>query len=86
MAKISRAAASARFYTRLSCLHLAAYTMFFSDRLNDQVTPRRATRLNKYRLSLVDPRDRIVLWTELDDLCDKLQRSTVGARRHCQLI
>ena len=27
---------------------------------------------NKYQLSLIDPRDKIVLWTELDDLCDKL--------------
>ena len=27
---------------------------------------------NKYQLSLIDPRDRTVLWTELDDHCDKL--------------
>jgi len=26
----------------------------------------------KYQLSLIDPCDKIVLWTELDDLCDKL--------------
>ena len=25
-----------------------------------------------YKLSLIDPRDKIVLQTELDDLCDKL--------------
>jgi len=40
---------------------------------------------NKYQLSLIDPRDEIVLETELDDHCDKLQRSSVGARRYCQL-
>jgi len=28
--------------------------------------------LNKYQLSLIDPRDKIVLQTALDDLCDKL--------------
>jgi len=27
---------------------------------------------NKYQLSLIDPRDKIALWTELDDLYDKL--------------
>ena len=26
----------------------------------------------KYQLSLIDPCDKIVLWTALDDLCDKL--------------
>jgi len=35
--------------------------------------------LNKYQLSLIDPRNRIVL------CCYKLQRSSVGARRYCQL-
>jgi len=40
---------------------------------------------NKYQLSLIHPRDGIVLETELDDHCDKLQRSSVGARRYCQL-
>ena len=35
--------------------------------------------------SLIDPRDKIVLWTELDDLCDRLQWSSVGARRYYQL-
>ena len=41
----------------------------------------------KYQLSLIDPRDKTVLSTELDDLCDrpKLQWSSVGARMHCQL-
>jgi len=34
-------------------------------------------------LSLTDPRDKIVLWTELEDLCDK--PSSVGARRYYQL-
>ena len=28
--------------------------------------------LDKYQLSLIDPRDGIVLQTELDDYCDKL--------------
>ena len=41
--------------------------------------------VNKYQLSLIDPRDKIVLYTELDNLRDKLQRSSVGARRYCQL-
>ena len=27
---------------------------------------------NNYQLSLTDPRDKIVLWTELDELCDKI--------------
>ena len=40
---------------------------------------------NKYQLLLIDPRDGILLQTELDDHCDKLQRSSVGARRCCQL-
>jgi len=30
------------------------------------------SRFNKYQLSLIDPRDGIVLWTELDDYYDKL--------------
>jgi len=38
-----------------------------------------------YQLSLIDPRDKIVQQTELDDLCDKLQWSSVGARRFYQL-
>jgi len=38
-------------------------------------------RINKYQLSLNDPRDGIVLRTDLDDHCDKLQRSSVGAQR-----
>jgi len=37
-------------------------------------------RSDKYRLSLMDPRDDIVLWTELDDHCD---RPAVD-RRYCQ--
>jgi len=36
-------------------------------------------------LSLTDPRDNIVLLTELNDLCDRLQWPSVGARRYCQL-
>jgi len=38
-----------------------------------------------YQLSLIDPRDKIVQQTELDDLCDKLQWSSVGARGFYQL-
>jgi len=41
----------------------------------------RARLCQKYQLSLIDPRDKIVLQTELDDLCDKLQWSSVAARR-----
>ena len=40
---------------------------------------------NKYRLSLIDPGDKIVLQTQLDDLCDKLQWSSVGVRRYYQV-
>jgi len=40
---------------------------------------------NKYQLSLIGPRDKIVLLTELDDLCDKLQWSSVGARMYYKL-
>ena len=36
-------------------------------------------------LSLMDPRDKIVLWTELNEHCDKLQRSNIRVRRYCQL-
>jgi len=39
----------------------------------------------KCRLSLIDPRDKLVLWTELDDLSDKLQWSSVATRRYYQL-
>jgi len=39
----------------------------------------------KYQLSLIGPRDKIVLYTELDDLCDKLQWSSVGAGRYYKL-
>ena len=35
---------------------------------------------NKYQLSQINPRDGTVLQTELDDHCDKLQRSSVGAQ------
>ena len=42
-------------------------------------------RVNKYQLSLTDPRDKIVLQTELDDQCDNLEWSSVGARKYCQL-
>ena len=38
--------------------------------------------MNKYQLPLVDPRDGIVLQTELDDQCDKL---AIDSRRYCQL-
>jgi len=34
----------------------------------------------KYQLSLIDPRDKIGLQTELDDFCDKLQWSSFGHR------
>jgi len=34
------------------------------------------TNADKYQLSLIDPRDKIVLQTELDDLCDKLEWSS----------
>jgi len=44
-----------------------------------------ATTTNTYHLSLADPRDGIVLQTELNDHCQKLQRSSIGARRYCQL-
>jgi len=40
---------------------------------------------NKCQLSQIDPRCKIVRRIELDNRCDKLQRSSVGARRHCQL-
>jgi len=39
----------------------------------------------KYQLSLIDPCDKIVLQTALDDLCDKLQWSSVGARKYYRL-
>jgi len=39
----------------------------------------------KYQLSLIDLREGNVLYTELVDHCDKLERSSVGARRYCQL-
>ena len=42
-------------------------------------------KCDKYQLSLIDPRDKIVLYTELDDLPDKLQWSRVGVRRYYQL-
>jgi len=35
--------------------------------------------VNKHQLWRIGPRDKIVLQTELDDLCDKLQWSSVGA-------
>jgi len=41
---------------------------------------------NKYQLSLNDLHDRIMLQTELGDHCDKIQQSSVGAQRYCQLI
>jgi len=40
---------------------------------------------NKYQRSLTDPCDGMVLQTKLHDHCDKLQRSSVGAPRYCQL-
>ena len=40
---------------------------------------------DRYQLSLIDPRDKIVLQTELDDLCDKLQRSSVGVLNYYRL-
>ena len=48
--------------------------------------PINGSRDDKYQLSLIDLRDRIMLYTELITItCDKLQRSSVGARRCCQL-
>jgi len=41
--------------------------------------------LYKYQLLLIDPRDKIVLWTAVDGLCDKLHWSSVGALRYYQL-
>ena len=38
---------------------------------------------NNYRLSLTDPRDKIVLYTELDDLCDKLAFCIVSCLYLC---
>ena len=46
----------------------------------------REVKSNKYQLSPIDPRDGIVLLTELDNHCDKLQRSSVGARRYQLLL
>jgi len=46
---------------------------------------RRTFTTNKYQPSLMDPRDKIVLYTKLDDLCDKLRWSSVGARRYYRL-
>jgi len=40
------------------------------------------TCIDKYQLSLIVPRDKIVLQRELDDLCDKQQWSSVGAPRY----
>ena len=40
------------------------------------------TRAYKYHLSIMNPRDGIVLQTELDDHCDKL---AVDRRKYCQL-
>jgi len=40
---------------------------------------------NTDQLLLINSRDGIVMQTELDDHCDKLQRSSVGARKYCQL-
>jgi len=40
---------------------------------------------NKYQLSLTDPFDGSMLSTELGDQCDKLQSSSTGARKYCQL-
>jgi len=40
------------------------------------------TYIVMYQLLLINPRDGIVLWTELNDDCDKL---AVDRRRHCQL-
>jgi len=37
------------------------------------------------QLSLIEPRDKIALYAELDYLCDKLHWSSVGARRYYQL-
>jgi len=37
----------------------------------------------QYQLSLLNPRDEVVLQTELDDHCDKL---AVDRRSYCQLL
>ena len=44
-----------------------------------------ATYQYNYQLSLTDPRDKIMLYTELDNLCNKLRWLSVGAGRYCQL-
>jgi len=65
------------------CVHCASKWPLVSPQSTDCVLFTRATLC--YQLSLIEPRDKIVLYTELDDLCDKLQWSSVGARRYCQL-
>jgi len=40
---------------------------------------------NNYQLSLMNPRDTIVLWAELADHSNTIQRSSVGARGYSQL-
>ena len=45
--------------------------------------PRKKPNIQKKQVS--DPRDRTVLRIELDVHCNKLQRSSIGARRYCQL-
>jgi len=35
--------------------------------------------IDEYQLSVIEPRDNIVLWTELDDLCDN--KKTPGRQR-----
>ena len=58
----------------------------FSERLAFTASMRVLTclRHGEQVSTVANGRDGIVLWTELDDYCDKLQRSSVGARMYCQ--
>jgi len=51
--------------------------------LEDLVSFNIAVNYYKYQLSQMNPRDGIVLWTEVDYRCEKL---AVDRRRYCQLI
>ena len=64
-----------------SCQHTHTHTHVHSTALYDlhassaavtYTCYRLPVKQNNYQLSLTDPRDKIVLYTELDDLCDKL--------------
>ena len=53
---------------------------FVLQRFSDFCLP--LCHVRKYQLSLIDPREGIVLWTELDDYCDKL----VDDRRSSEVL